>query len=54
MDLLTFGDWVLTGKQTLDILKLNGIGNFLNYEYKVKFNTNDDPEIIIKKIERYF
>ena len=27
---VTFGDWVLTGKQTLDILKLNGIGNFLN------------------------
>ena len=51
---VTFGDWVLTGKQTLDILKLNGIGNFLNYEYKVKFNTNDNPEIIIKKIESIF
>ena len=51
---MTFGDWVLTGKQTLDILKLNGIGNFLNYEYKVKFNTNDNPEIIIKKIESIF
>ena len=51
---VTFGDWVLTGKQTLDILKLNGIGNFLNYEYKVKFNDNDNPEIIIKKIENIF
>ena len=51
---VTFGDWVLTGKQTLDILKLNGIGNFLNYEYKVKFNTNDNPETIIKKIESIF
>ena len=51
---VTFGDWVLTGKQTLDILKLNGIGNFLNYEYKVKFNTSDNPEIIIKKIESIF
>ena len=51
---VTFGDWVLTGKQTLDILKLNGIGNFLNYEYKVKFNTNDNSEIIIKKIESIF
>ena len=51
---VTFGDWVLTGKQTLDILKLNGIGNFLNYEYKVKFNNNDNPEIIIKKIESIF
>ena len=47
---VTFGDWVLTGKQTLDILKLNGIGNFLNYEYKVKFNNND----FIKKIESIF
>ncbi len=51
---VTFGDWVLTGKQTLDILKLNGIGNFLNYEYKVKFNNYDNPEIIIKKIKRIF
>ena len=51
---MTFGDWVLTGKQTLDTLKLNGIGNFLNYEYKVKFNTNDNPEIIIEKIESIF
>ena len=51
---VTFGDWVLTGKQTLDILKLNGIGNFLNYEYKVKFNNNDDPEMIIKKIKSIF
>ena len=30
---VAFGDWALAGKQTLDILKLNGIGSFLNYEY---------------------
>ena len=46
---VTFGDWVLTGKQTLEILKLNGIGSFLNYEYKVKFENSNDSEILIKK-----
>jgi len=51
---VTFGDWILTGKQTLDILKLNGIGSFLNYEYKVKFDNSDDSEIITKKIENIF
>ncbi|MBD1173634.1 hypothetical protein IDG88_03660, partial [Pelagibacterales bacterium SAG-MED03] len=29
---VAFGDWALAGKQTLEILKLNGIGSFLNYE----------------------
>ena len=48
---VAFGDWALAGKQTLEILKLNGIGSFLNYEYKVKFNSNDDPKKIEKKIE---
>ena len=51
---VAFGDWVLTGKQTLEILKLNGIGSFLNYEYKVKFDDNDDPEIIEKRIKNIF
>ncbi len=51
---VAFGDWALAGKQTLDILKLNGIGSFLNYEYKVKFNSNDDPEKIEKRIENIF
>ena len=51
---VTFGDWILTGKQTLEILKLNGIGSFLNYEYKVKFENSDDSEILIKKIEKIF
>ena len=30
---VAFGDWALAGEQTLKILKLNGIGSFLNYEY---------------------
>ncbi len=51
---VAFGDWALAGKQTLEILKLNGIGSFLNYEYKVKFNSNDNPEKIKKKIENIF
>ena len=48
---VAFGDWALAGKQTLEILKLNGIGNFLNYEYKVRFNENNRSEEIEKKIE---
>ncbi len=51
---VAFGDWALAGKQTLEILKLNGIGSFLNYEYKVKFNIDDDPVQIEKKIENIF
>ena len=51
---VAFGDWALAGKQTLEILKLNGIGSFLNYEYKVKFNNDDDQEQIERKIENIF
>ena len=51
---VTFGDWALAGKQTLEILKLNGIGSFLNYEYKVKFNDYDNSQKIEKKIENIF
>ncbi len=51
---VAFGDWALAGKQTLEILKLNGIGSFLNYEYKVKFNENDRPEEIEQRIEDIF
>lgn len=51
---VAFGDWALAGKQTLEILKLNGIGSFLNYEYKVKFNNDDDPAEIERKIENIF
>ena len=51
---VAFGDWALAGKQTLEILKLNGIGSFLNYEYKVKFNQYDDARKIEQKIEDIF
>ena len=51
---VAFGDWALAGDQTLEILKLNGIGSFLNYEYKVKFNEADDAGKIEKKIEDIF
>ncbi len=51
---VAFGDWALAGKKTLEILKLNGIGSFLNYEYKVKFNENDKPEEIEQRIEEIF
>ena len=51
---VAFGDWALAGDQTLEILKLNGIGSFLNYEYKVKFNESDDADKIEKRIEDIF
>ncbi len=51
---VAFGDWALAGKQTLEILKLSGIGSFLNYEYKVKFKPSDDPEKIESKIKDIF
>ncbi|MDA9721099.1 ABC transporter permease [Candidatus Pelagibacter sp.] len=51
---VAFGDWALAGKQTLEILKLNGIGSFLNYEYKVKFKPIDDSEKIESKIKDIF
>lgn len=51
---VAFGDWALAGEQTLEILKLNGIGSFLNYEYKVKFNESDDSEKIEQRIEKIF
>ena len=51
---VAFGDWALAGKQTLETLKLNGIGSFLNYEFKVKFNQSDDTRKIEKKIQDIF
>ena len=50
---VAFGDWALAGKQTLEILNLNGIGSFLNYEYKVKFNENDDAKKLKKELKIY-
>jgi len=51
---VAFGDWALAGDETLEILKLNGIGSFLNYEYKVKFNESDDAKKLEKRIEDIF
>ena len=51
---VAFGDWALAGKQTLEILKLNGIGSFLNYEYKVKFNEKDNSQEIEQRIKKIF
>ena len=51
---VAFGDWALAGEQTLEILKLNGIGSFLNYEYKIKFNETDDARKLEKRIENIF
>ncbi|MDA7637218.1 ABC transporter permease [Candidatus Pelagibacter sp.] len=51
---VAFGDWALAGEQTLEILKLNGIGSFLNYEYKVKFDPTANTDKLEKKIENIF
>ena len=51
---VAFGDWALAGDQTLEILKLNGIGSFLNYEYKVKFNESDNANKIEQSIKDIF
>jgi len=51
---VAFGDWALAGDQTLEILKLNGIGSFLNYEYKVKFNESDNANKIEQRIKDIF
>ena len=48
---VAFGDWALAGDQTLEILKLNGIGSFLNYEYKVKFNETENARELEKRIK---
>jgi len=49
-----FGDFALAGKQTLELLKLNNLGSFLNYEYKVKFNEGDNRKEISNKIGKLF
>ena len=51
---IAFGDFALAGKQTLDLLKLNNLGSFLNYEYKVRFNNNDNKEVFKERIEKLF
>ena len=51
---IAFGDFALAGKQTLDLLKLNNLGSFLNYEYKVRFNINDNQEVLKERIKKLF
>ena len=50
---VAFGDFALTGKQTLDLIKLN-IGSFLNYEYKIRFNEGADIATLRKEISDIF
>ena len=50
---VAFGDFALTGKQTLDLIKLN-IGSFLNYEYKVRFNEGANTALLRKEISDIF
>ena len=51
---VAFGDFAITGKKTLDLLKLNNLGSFLNYEYKVKFEQNDNIKTIRDNIIKIF
>ncbi len=51
---VAFGDFAITSKETLDLLKLNSLGSFLNYEYKVKFNEGDNTKATRKKIKEIF
>ena len=49
-----FGDFALTGKKTLDNLELNTLGSFLNYEYKIRFDGNENKDNKINKIINIF
>ena len=51
---VAFGDFAITSKETLGLLKLNSLGSFLNYEYKVKFNEGDNTKVIRNKIKEIF
>ncbi|MDA9071190.1 ABC transporter permease [Candidatus Pelagibacter sp.] len=51
---VAFGDFAITSKETLDLLKLNSLGSFLNYEYRVKFNEGDNTKATRKKIKKIF
>jgi len=51
---VAFGDFAITSKETLDLLKLNSLGSFLNYEYRVKFNEGDNTKTTRKKIKEIF
>ena len=49
-----FGDFALTGKKTLDNLELNTLGSFLSYEYKIRFDGNENKDNKINKIVNIF
>ena len=49
-----FGDFALTGKNTLDKLELNTLGSFLNYEYKIKFDDYKNKDKKINEIKKIF
>ena len=51
---VAFGDFAITSKETLDLLQLNSLGSFLNYEYKVKFNEGDNIKVTRNKIKEIF
>ena len=51
---VAFGDFAITSKETLELLKLNSLGSFLNYEYKVKFNEGDNTKVTRNKIKEIF
>ena len=51
---VAFGDFAITSKETLELLKLNSLGSFLNYEYKVKFNEGDNIKATRNKIKELF
>ena len=51
---VAFGDFAITSKETLGLLKLNSLGSFLNYEYKVKFNEEDNTKATRSKIKEIF
>ena len=51
---VAFGDFAITSRKTLELLKLNSLGSFLNYEYKVKFNEGDNTKVTRNKIKEIF
>ena len=51
---VAFGDFAITSRETLELLKLNSLGSFLNYEYKVKFNEGDNTKVTRNKIKEIF
>ena len=51
---VAFGDFAITSRETLELLKLNSLGSFLDYEYKVKFNEGDNTKVTRNKIKEIF